>query len=56
MALCRIASVKRRALSPAYRCHSNGIHGGLCSVHRLQKQKREAKKAGREGTNLRLTN
>jgi hypothetical protein len=28
----------------AYRCHNNGIHGGLCSVHRLQQQKRLARK------------
>lgn len=30
---------------PAYRCHNNGIHGGLCSVHLLQTQKREARAA-----------
>jgi hypothetical protein len=27
----------------AYRCHNNGNYGGLCSVRRLQRQKREAR-------------
>jgi hypothetical protein len=28
---------------PAYRCHNNGIHDGLCKVHRQQEDKRLAK-------------